>query len=122
VDLVVSDVHGGNPCGAVLEQAVGETAGRCADIEAFGACDIDLEGGKGRFKFLAAAAYEAGLGKKRYRCVVRDNVSWLRVGMPVDKDFAGKNKAFGLLAALHEAALKNECVETLAVCGHLRLF
>ena len=43
VDLAVGDVDRGHPSGAALQQAVGEAAGRGADVEAVAAGDVDPE-------------------------------------------------------------------------------
>ena len=48
VDLPVGDVERGHPGGAALQQAVGEAAGRGADVEAVAPGDVDAERARAR--------------------------------------------------------------------------
>ena len=59
VDLAVGDVDGGHPRGAALQQAVGEAAGRGADVEAVAPFDVDAERVERVFELDAAARDEA---------------------------------------------------------------
>lgn len=55
-ELAVADVDSVNPGGAVLQEAVGETAGGGADVDGDLAGDVERPGFEGGFEFGAAAA------------------------------------------------------------------
>ena len=55
VELAVTDVHGIDLGGAVLQQAVGEPAGGGAGVERGHAGDVEAERGDGALQLLAAA-------------------------------------------------------------------
>lgn len=55
VELGLSDVDGDDVDGSVLEEAVGEPARRCSDVEAGEAGGVDGEGGEGGFELEASA-------------------------------------------------------------------
>ena len=59
VELAVGDVDRGDPRGAALQQAVGEAAGRGADVEAVAPGDVDAERLEGVLELDAAARDEA---------------------------------------------------------------
>jgi len=57
MELSVAHIHGDHFTCAVLQQAIGEAAGRCADIEAAPAGHVERESGQRALEFMAAAAH-----------------------------------------------------------------
>ena len=73
VQLAVADVDGDDVTGAALQEAVGETAGRCPGVERQLSGDVDAERGQRVVELLTAAADEPrrwALDDDRFR--VRD--------------------------------------------------
>ena len=68
--LALADVHGKNFRGAVLKQAIGETAGGRAEVERDQSGHVQLKMVQGVFEFVAAAAdvFFAGV---QGECVIR---------------------------------------------------
>jgi hypothetical protein len=60
VQLAVADVDTGHPGRALLQQAVGETAGGLADVEAGPAADVQAGRAQGAFQLEPAARDVAG--------------------------------------------------------------
>src|SRR5439155_10064421 len=55
--LAVTHIYGKDLSCAVLEQAIGESAGRSANIESDGTSNVEVEGAQRRLQLLSAAAY-----------------------------------------------------------------
>ncbi len=106
IEQAVADVDGGDVRGAALQEAVGETSGRGADVEAAPAGRIDREmferGGE-----LAAGARHEGLGRagELQPDVVPHRAAGLVHPHAVDLHLAGHHRAMRLLARGEEAAL-----------------
>ena len=56
VELIMAYIDGDYAARAVLQKAISESAGRCADVEAVESSYIDVEMTEGRFQFQTAAA------------------------------------------------------------------
>ena len=116
-ELVGSDIVGVDSSGAVLEEAVGETAGGSADIEGDEAGDVDVEVVQGAFEFEAAAADVARGFFDAEDGVEGNEGAGFEAGLIVDEDLAGEDEAFGLFAGGAEALLNESLIQTGASHG-----
>jgi hypothetical protein len=107
--LPPANVHGKNLCRAVLQQAIGETAGGCAQVERGQPDDIQLKMVQGVFQFVAAAADVFFVRVQSEPIIGFDGVAGFVRGLGVDADLAGNNGAFGAFAAFTKAAF-NQCL------------
>lgn len=109
--LTPTDVDGKNGGSAVLEEAIGETAGGSADIDGAGIAHVEVKMVNGMFEFEPAAT-DILLG-----CDAGDEVGGLNGiarfagGMAVDEDLGGQNGALGLLAGFAKAQLNQHHVQ-----------
>ena len=111
MQLPVPDVEGGDARGAVLEHAVGEAAGRRADVEAVEPFDVEAERLERAFELPAAAAHEA-LGRFDLDFgVLGHRVAGLRVRLAGDADLALAHEALGERARGGEAPRDEQFVE-----------
>ena len=95
VDLAVGDVDRGDPRRAALQQAVGEAAGRGADVEAVAPGDVDPERLQRVLQLGAAARDVARAGVDDQRRLRLDQLARPQGDRPVlaDPDFAGPHRA-----------------------------
>jgi hypothetical protein len=105
----------------VLEQAIGESAGRCADVETDGPRRIEGEPRQGRFQLLPSAS-DISLGRLNFHGrVISDSRPRLVHDALANGNFAGHDGALGLFAALVEPACHEQLIEThfhgIADCG-----
>ena len=113
VELSAADVDRGDPGGAALEQAVGEAAGRGADVEAVEAADVDPEGVEGGVELEPAAGDESAALLDLDPLVGGDQLPRLRrpLAAAADPDEAGADRARRRGAGRGEAALGQQRVE-----------
>ena len=83
VQLAAADVQGDDPRGAALQQAVGEAAGRGADVERVRARDVPAEPVEHRRELVAAARDEPRRVAHVDGRVVGDRHAGLRRRLPV---------------------------------------
>ena len=110
--LAAADVDGRHLGGAVLEEAVGEPAGRGADVEGSEAADLEGEGRQGGLELVAAAADVAVAGDQFDRVLGTDLAAGFVGGVAGDPDLAGEDRALRLLAALAESAVDEQLIES----------
>ena len=82
----MGDVERDHPCGAALEQAVGEAAGRGADVEAVEAGDVDPERLERVLELDPAARDEPGRLGHQQLGVLGDELARLQRQRPVVAD------------------------------------
>ena len=109
MELAVADVDRHDARRACLEQAVGEAAGRGADVHGVLARDVDAECVESVPELLAAARHVRG------RHVDRDvgGLVHLLPGLLVPGDAAGKDERLRLAPGLREPSLDEQRVEPL---------
>jgi hypothetical protein len=118
MQLGAADVDGEDGGCAVLEEAIGEAAGGCAEVHAAEAGDIDGEGFECALEFLAAAG-DVAFGLKEFKGGV-----WGEHGGGFDEDggpgadAAGHDEALGAFTGVYEAAFDEE--EVCALACHVR--
>ena len=111
-DLAVAGVDGEDVGGTVLEHAVGEAAGRGADVEAGLAHEVDLPVFEGGFELEAAAADVAEVGSEEAEDSSRvDRGAGLINLLLVDEDTAGEDESLGSLAGGCQGLVDEELVE-----------
>jgi hypothetical protein len=110
-DLAVADIDGGDVGGAVLEQAIGEAAGGCTNIEAAAALDGDAGALEGVDQLIAAAGDEAGGSLEGDLRVLGGGRGGAEGDLAVDEDLAGKDEGAGAFAAGREATIDEELIE-----------
>jgi Cys-tRNA(Pro) deacylase len=108
MELAMADIDGKDGGGAMLEEAVGETASRGAEIEAGEAGDFDREGAERGLELEPSATDVCFLRFDSERGTVRDEV-----GRAADRFTSGEgvtrlNEAARLLARLDKATLDEE--------------
>ena len=109
VELAVADVERDHARGAGLEEAVGEAAGRGADVETVLAGDVEAESLERGSELLAAARDEArARGDLELRALLD-----LLAGLRVPLDAPGEHERLRLRAALGEPALDEQHVQAL---------
>lgn len=113
-ELVRADIEGVDAEGAALEEAIGEAAGRSADIDGDFVLGIDGEGVQGGFEFEAAAADEPGLFLEVDDGVLGDFLAGFGMGDALHGDLTGEDEAFGLFPGVGEGAFHQDLVEALA--------
>ena len=109
MQLPVADVESDHRRGAVLEQAVGETARRRADVEARGPADVDAEHVERVLELLPAprdVPRRRGDGQL-------DVLVELLPGLRVTCDPPGQDERLRLRAGLGETAFDEEDIEPL---------
>ena len=109
VQLAVADVDGDHARHAVLEQVVGEAAGGRADVDAVAPVELDLELLERVRELLAAPGDEARRPVDRELGVVGHLVA----GLVVAGNEAREHERLRLRAALRQAALDEQDVESL---------
>lgn len=97
VELSVSDIDAGDVCGSVLEEAVGETAGRGTDIEGVRSRDIEFKIFNRPEHFFAAAGDESrGCLDKKFCRVGQHLRGFLNEGIRAAAHFSSHNEDFCL--------------------------
>ena len=109
MELAVAHVDRHDPRRAPLEQAVGEAAGRRAEVEAVEAGHVEAHGVERVGELLPAAGDEARRRLDRQLRVLVD----LRAGLRVAGHEPGEDERLRLRAALGEPALDEQDVEPL---------
>ena len=99
------DVNRVDLCGTVLQQAIGESASRCAHVKCGATGSVDFEKLQGVFELQPAAADEPIVSDQNKCVLVSNRFTRLAGGMIVDPNLAGHDGALGFLAALAQAAL-----------------
>jgi hypothetical protein len=110
-ELPPADVHGKNFFGAVLQQAISESAGGGAQVESGDSSGLQMKMVEGVFQFVAAAAdvFVAGLEDK---LVIRlDGIAGFAGGLGVDADLSGEDGAFGAFATFAKAAFNQGLIK-----------
>ena len=100
-DLAEAGIDGGDVGGAALQKAVREAAGRCADVEAGAAGDVDLPVIESGGKLEAATADERQIFARAGGCAASaatDGPGLVDL-LFVHQDAAGENQGAGALAA-----------------------
>ena len=114
MQLLAPDIDGEYQAGAVGEQHFGETAGRCADIEADVILDVDrilLQ----RARQLDAAARDKGMRGLRLQHGVSGNaLGGFHDRLVVGGDEAGLDRGLGPRPAFEQAALDQQQVRAFA--------
>ena len=110
-ELPPADVHGKNPCGAVLQQAIGKSAGGRAEVERGYSDDIQMKMVQGLFQFVAAAADVFIAGIEGKTVIGLDGIAGFAGGLGVDADLTGEDGAFGAFAAFTKAAFNQGLVK-----------
>jgi hypothetical protein len=109
--LSPADVHGKNLCGAVLQQAIGESTGGCAQVKRGHAGDIQMKMVQGLFQLVSAAAYIFIAGIQGKTVIGFDGIAGFAGGLVVDADLSGENGAFGAFTAFAKAAFNQGLVK-----------
>jgi hypothetical protein len=110
-ELAPADVHGKNPGRAVLEQAVGKSAGGRPEIERAESANVQLEMAEGVFQLVAATA-GVFFGSRQFQRVIRSHiVAGLVRPLGIDANLSGEDGAFGAFAAFAKAAINQSLVE-----------
>jgi len=111
MQLVVPDIEGMHARRAALEEAIGEAAGRGADIEAHAAGGIDSEGVERRFELEAAAA-DVFFGLQHgHRRVRPHSVARLARAPTVDFHDTSHQRALGFFAGFEQPARNEQRIE-----------
>lgn len=111
MELAVADVERVYAAGAVLEEAIGETAGGGADVEADVAGGVEGEGVESGFEFVACAG-DVAVGLNNLDVKVEwDAGAGFGVGEGLAADGVGEDEALGFLAGFGESTLDEELVE-----------
>ena len=120
----MADVHGVDVGRPVLEQAVGEAAGRGSGIEGAPAGDGDREPVQCGLELAAAPADEGRRGPEQDDGLVRGDEARRLVGVRAgDEDGAGGDRRLGLLPGIDEAASHELGIEPAAgPAGQLAAF
>ena len=115
MQLAAPDIDRIDPPCAALEQRLGETAGRSADIEADALRGIDRAGVERSRKLHPAARDEGMRGRSGKFGVAGDFVGSLMHRRAIGADATGGDGGLRLGAALEQAALDQQLVGTQAV-------
>jgi hypothetical protein len=107
----VTDIDRENFRGAVLKKAIGESASGGAEVDGGEIGDVKSEVMQGMLEFVAAAADELVGSVQSELIAIADGVAGFVRALAVDLDGAGKDGAFGLLAAFGESAVDESLVE-----------
>ena len=111
-DLAEAGIDGGHMRGAVLQQAIGKSAGRGADIEAGAACNRDLPVIERRRELEPAAAHVGlVLAQQANGSIFRDRRARLVNLLLPHQNPAGKDERPGAFAAGSETPLDEQQVE-----------
>jgi len=114
VDLAVANVESCDRCGAVLQEAVGETAGGRPYIQGAEAGHLEGEGLQ-RGLELEPATADIAIGHGEFEeGVGADGPARLVGDLAVDPDLAGEDGPLGLLAAFTKATLDKLLVKAQA--------
>ena len=111
IQLTVTDVHRVDAQRAFLQQTIGKTAGRRADIEAGLARRIDLEKIQRAFELQPATAHVSFLFADVDRTVGRDASARLVHALPVDEHGARQNRPLRFLAGWEKSAIDEQVIE-----------
>jgi len=119
VQLPVADIDRINPVGAVLQQAVGESAGRGPDVGAHPSGRLQPELLEGRLQLLTTPGDEAG-GGDHFDCRVRGHPGrGLQHELSLQPHLAGHDHPLGEGAALDQAARDEQLIEPFLRFRHL---
>jgi hypothetical protein len=117
VDLIVSNVKGDYFAGAVLQETVGETAGRSPDIEADQTCYLKREFAQRGLEFQAATADEARLGAfpDAHDCCTGKFFGGFINALLTDEDNAGHDQRLRFGARVGQASINEDLINALAL-------
>src|SRR5258705_12358487 len=107
--------------GALGEQHRGETAGRCADVEADMALDLDRILLQRAGQFDATARDKGVRGLRLQHGISGDALGWLHDLLVIGRDETGFDRRLRPGPAFEHAALDQQCVRALAGRGHAAL-
>ena len=113
--LAVTDVDGEDFFRAVLQQTIGETAGRGAQVNDGQPFDIQSKIFQGMFELMAAAADIFFSGFELDLVVRPDLIARFARRLPVDGHQTGHDSALGLFPTLAQTAFHESLVKT----GHI---
>jgi hypothetical protein len=99
VKMAVADINCVNPRGAVLQQAVCESARAGAHVRAYEVLRHKLKRGESGVQFVPATRHKPGFRFGRDRAVNRDAHSGFVTHYTIHRDFACHDHATGFLAA-----------------------
>jgi hypothetical protein len=112
VQLPVADIDGDHAQGAALQQAIGESAGGSANVQAVEPAHIDLKTCKSACELVAAARDELrSLAANAHFRVGRDPRAGLLDGRIVHDHVAGEDQRLRLVARFGEAIVDESLVE-----------
>ena len=111
VQLAVSDIDGVHLRRPVLQKAIGESSGGCADVEGDPPGRVDIKCGERAFKFQSTATDEFFSAMHGDLCVPADPLAGFIRPLTVDKNHAGHEGTLGALAGREVAAFDKQCVE-----------
>lgn len=110
-ELAVADVDGVNGSRAVLEEAIGETAGAGAQIKRAGTGHRQDEVKQGMLQFVAAPGHEPFRGDQFQVGIGGGGIAGFAGGLPIDPDLPGEDGGLGLGTGRAEAALDKALVQ-----------
>jgi hypothetical protein len=110
-ELAPANVHGKNPGGTVLEQAIGKSARGRAEVERSEAGDVQLKMAQGVFQLVSAAADVFFTRVEGDLVAGFDGIAGFVGGLAVDADLSGEDGAFGAFTAFAKAAFNQRLVE-----------
>src|SRR5229473_6574030 len=119
-ELAIADIDRDHPCGAPLQQEVGKTPGRCADIEDDSSCRVDAKGIK-RARELVATPADIRLGAVEVDADAGVDHLIRPVGNGSrDSHQAGAHHRLGALPRRHEPLGDEGLVQADAALNHQR--
>src|SRR2546421_7751204 len=111
VELAAADIHRVDDAGAALQQAVGEAAGRRADVHTDAALEVRAEVLE-RMRELLTATADVGRPALELHLRLSGHQGAGFVGaLPVHQDVAGHDRAQRLLAAVQHSLLHQEAIQ-----------
>ena len=113
IQLTVAGIDGDDPSRAMLQQAIGESSSRCADIEANFARNMNFPVIEGAFEFQAATAYVAEiLAEQADRGVFLNRCPGFFQLLIINQNFAGKNQSLRAFARSGQSTIHEQFIET----------
>ena len=108
----MAGINGDHASGAVLQKAIGESAGRSADIEADFPGDVNLPMLESLLQFQATAADVFQIfSQKPHFCFSVDRRARFLDFLPIDQNFAGENQGLGALTRTCQPAFQQQFIQ-----------